>query len=820
MLFVGSASALFASEVKVHITKDGFYRVSGSDLAPLFGVQETELAAMSLAVFNLGQPVASVRDGADVIFYGHRFENIYTDENVYWVRVGTPVLPEVITLGAGQSPFAPSFSAKVREERQLIARADLIRGSEYLGEDPLLWRLFTSGLASRQYNAPFPMTMVAPNTGGTLTVRLKGATDTANRYYHAASITLNGTLLGTIHFEGLESKAETFTVPAGLWSSGNNTVRILSTPPAGTSFDSFYLDYIEADYQRLHTVEHGQLSLVAAGSSIKVDGLTGTDVMVWDVTDRWAIQSHAGASVIPDGSLWSVTFAAIPERHYAVLQKGSEYAPSRLVSPVYRNLRDLSREVDHLTIACGDLYDAAQHLTDYRSSMGLEAELICANSIYDEFNFGIRDARAIKNFLAYTYHHWALAPRYVVLVGDGSFDYKDELGFGDSRIPAFPVVWFYGMYVTDAPYGDIFNDGFPRMAVGRIPVNSAASVSNYIAKLIEYEVGGVWRDNTLISTDLSDFAGNYLEEGNLLQQIITDRTVVRADMDLIGAEMTREQMLDGINAGKEVAVYIGHGTPNALSLQSILVTADTASMTNRSAPTAFFGLGCLIGTFGNPGLTSIGEGFIEAQGGASAMIAAATLISVVDGRVMIETMLDELYQNNRDRMGDAWLAGQAKLSEFGLFPAFNGFQLLGDPAMAVGSASSPRLGAPSPVMGSYEEWVEMTFPPSLFDHGMLPDPDEDSDGDGLSNYQEYLAGTDPLNVHSSLQVVELKRLVNGQVAFEWPSVAQRTYRLEWSSSIGGPYHVLADDIPATAPVNQLIPTGLPPQARFFRVAIP
>ena len=78
----------------------------------------------------------------------------------------------------------------------------------------------------------------------------------------------------------------------------------------------------------------------------------------------------------------------------------------------------------------------------------LRAILVDVEDIYDEFNFGILNPRAIKDFLHYTYLYWQTpAPAFVILFGDASWDYKKILG-GDKTnfVPSYgnPVSdnWF------------------------------------------------------------------------------------------------------------------------------------------------------------------------------------------------------------------------------------------------------------------------------------------------------------------------------------------------------------------------------------------
>lgn len=57
-------------------------------------------------------------------------------------------------------------------------------------------------------------------------------------------------------------------------------------------------------------------------------------------------------------------------------------------------------------------------------------------------------------------------------------------------------------------------------------------------------------------------------------------------------------------------------------------------------------------------------------------------------------------------------------------------------------------------------------------------PTMDSDRDGFSDYAEFIAGTDPTNALSRLQLLPPTRLTNNMVLLEWPSAVGRAYRVE------------------------------------------
>jgi hypothetical protein len=99
-------------------------------------------------------------------------------------------------------------------------------------------------------------------------------------------------------------------------------------------------------------------------------------------------------------------------------------------------------------------------------------------------------------------------------------------------------------------------------------------------------------------------------------------------------------------------------------------------------------------------------------------------------------------------------------------------------------------------------------------------PGADPDGDGLSNWQEYLAGTGPLNANSVLRISRIRPTAQGLVLL-WPSVEGRVYALETASSVKGPYIAIHTGIEATPPENRLVLLANPKTTpvAFFRVTV-
>jgi hypothetical protein len=75
-----------------------------------------------------------------------------------------------------------------------------------------------------------------------------------------------------------------------------------------------------------------------------------------------------------------------------------------------------------------------------------------------------------------------------------------------------------------------------------------------------------------------------------------------------------------------------------------------------------------------------------------------------------------------------------------------------------------------------EESGSAVFDPSLDDRN------RDSDGDGMSNAAEYVAGTDPGDPRSVLRL-RASVAASGEVRIEWPGVAGRRYRLQSTGNL-------------------------------------
>lgn len=101
---------------------------------------------------------------------------------------------------------------------------------------------------------------------------------------------------------------------------------------------------------------------------------------------------------------------------------------------------------------------------------------------------------------------------------------------------------------------------------------------------------------------------------------------------------------------------------------------------------------------------------------------------------------------------------------------------------------------------------------------LLRDGSGDFDGDGFSDLNEYLAGTQPTNTASLLRIENISYPSATDLVITWQSASNRTYDvLAASGSLASPFLPVATNLPATPPLNtlHLVPPTLTPA--YFRV---
>lgn len=214
--------------------------------------------------------------------------------------------------------------------------------------------------------------------------------------------------------------------------------------------------------------------------------------------------------------------------------------------------------VEWVAIYPNTFSDAIEGLINYRYYHGLEAIGITYENVVSQYG-------SINSYLRFLWNTQAHSLKYCLIVGHADvipIDICNEGTVGD----------FYAVYDSDAITADLDDDWFPEISMGRIPASTAAEVTAYIAKVLDYEgqAAQSWNDQLTFFIEDRDYtAHSGALSGNLATQLrevlpVTCSIHYLSAMNCVDADMQpcdcSERLLRGrneFNEGRGLMVAFG-----------------------------------------------------------------------------------------------------------------------------------------------------------------------------------------------------------------------------------------------------------------------
>ncbi|MBN1268455.1 MAG: DUF11 domain-containing protein, partial [Kiritimatiellae bacterium] len=681
---------------KVTVTEEGVYYVGAEALAevldmPLDTVKKM-LQVRRMVLSNRGEDAAYViaAGGEGLYFYGEKLDSIYTDRNVYWLGYGRGKPHET---AEGHWPAAAPggvFQDTIHVEENHLSVTAVVDDPE---EDFWMWGYVFGGAPGSDTHA---MDVVLPDAAATgsasVVVKLQGGSRSGVSPEHHVRVRVNGIEAGEATWTGTAACRFEAALDASLLVEGTNRVEVQALLGEGVPYSVVYVDCADIRYPRHYRARGGALKVRGDGNAvITVGGFGSGDISVVEVTQPHALGMMRGASVEADGTggQWRVSFAAeAPEREYVAFEAPGLKTPESIVAAVRTKLAQSGNQGEYTIITTPELVEAAEVLADYRAGQGYKTEVVDLESIYDVFNYGIESPQAIRDFLYFAYYFWVQPPQYVVLAGEGTFDYKDHLGYADNLVPVKMMPTPYGLLESDSWYGDIAgDDGVPEIPVGRLPVMTSAELEAMAAKMEAYESGGGdWAKTLLMVADDPDDAGDFPGDSDDLGMLVPGGYVKdRIYLSERTLENARAALLGGLDSGALLVSYIGHGAMDRLAAEGLLTTADVSALDNGERLPVVLGMTCLAGRFGVPGFDCLAEELLlKPDGGAVAVWSPTGLSMNTLAKRLAEGFFLSRFTDGETVLGNI---SQSAFEDYGMGadPVYMLYiyNLLGDPALRV-----------------------------------------------------------------------------------------------------------------------------------------
>ncbi len=372
------------------------------------------------------------------------------------------------------------------------------------------------------------------------------------------------------------------------------------------------------------------------------------------------------------------------------------YYPSSPEPYVITDLRNTGNKSDLLIITDITLKAEAVRLAKHKKSIGtfLFPNVVVTDDIYREFSGGNHDPGAIRNFLFFTKNFWTpvytggtAGPDYVILSGNGHYDYKGYSSQEPVIIPTAQINCGGNRLCVDDFFSCVtsgecisHSTAAPDLFLGRFPVTTVTEAATVIDKIVETEGleadRGPWRNSILLVSD-DDMQGNKYDnithyKGN--EDIETSIMQTRPYSDIrkvylfeypqnelfIKPEASRA-LINEINRGVSCVNFFGHGNEMAWADEGILNTSTVSNLTNTKRYPVITSFSCNVGHFDIPGTPCLAGTLLKtSRAGAIAGIASSRTASAGQNTSMGKTFYKHLFNTDTYRtLGQAYCLTKA-----------------------------------------------------------------------------------------------------------------------------------------------------------------
>jgi hypothetical protein len=644
--------------------------------------------------------------------YSH-YINPYTEKNSYFFTVSQGTGRQMDSL-VSPNPTSISkqyFQQKIfieQERENILSSGRRWAGKDFTGTDntDTYYNSLPGIVSNSQINYVFNF------------IRRSPIADILN-IYESNTLLQQMTMSGTDMGDGETSPyAEDLSVTAtgGLPQSNNPNSSVVKIQVVSSNQDSkTWLDWLEIYYQRKFEALNDAVIFTTVDTAglvqYSVSNLS-SEVRVFDVTDHSSVKqikfNQTGSS-----STFQLQQTGGSVREIAVIGKNGYLTPStatKVNTYIPTNLHDFQNQIDFIIISPDDkdFLSEANRLRDHHQLHdSLNTLVVDIQQIYNEFAGGLPDPLSIREFLQYTQDHWAdPKPRYVLLLGNGHYDYKNISTSQRNYIPPWETVNSFetvDSYPTDDKFVMLGPSNLYALALGRLPARNLHDAATVVDKIISYETTSPldpWRNRiTFVSDDGKTSQG---DDGS----VYTDHSEEISGMDALKSfdqnkiyiveyptvnsaggrrkPNANSAIVDAINSGTVITNYIGHGNDRLWAHEAIFTREDNLpQLTNKDRLTFIATATCSFGWYDNPNEISAAEGLITMeQGGTIANLTAARVVYDPPNFALDISLFNYLLQKNSagqiPRIGDACLLAKSNNADLDNTLKFH---LFGDPTV-------------------------------------------------------------------------------------------------------------------------------------------
>lgn len=594
---------------------------------------------------------------------------------------------------------------RIATSRVIDAEAEVSTYTAVTHVDNDLVNIFSTGQLwmGEKFSASLPTRTFDLRLPGNATGELKVRYALANQATAAGQFTVSAP--GYNNVVGISSMG-VYTTKSDLIQTAASALTFTITFTPGVSTAQGYLDFIELNSYAPLTFGGGQLlvrndQVPASTVRFRLGGTTA-GVQVWDVTRAGSERRLALGS---DG--WADS--AVAGRQYIVFDGSGCLTPAAIAPCDNQNLHGCAA-ADLVVVSHPALLAQAQRLATLHELFdGLATLTVTDRQVYNEYSSGKQDPMAIRALLRDLQGRYPdRAPRYLVLMGSGTYDNRHLLGGDVPTVVTYETAYSFDedgvSYCSDDIMGYLAANGQGlsteqlTVSVGRLPAKSLAEATHIVDKIEHYltrsdllDPGqrGDWRNYVALLSDDADPGhpgdSSFAHSSEVVAANITQR-YPQLNIDKLYADAYHQSsgaigsyypdlnnaLRQRINNGCLLINYIGHGSTTYIGTERYIELSDIDAYTNVDRLPLFVTSTCSYGRFDRPDQLSGAEACLLAPAAAVAVISASRPISHIErfNNDVVTFALDP-----RNTIGDALRLAKNRTS------VAQSIGLMGDPAL-------------------------------------------------------------------------------------------------------------------------------------------
>jgi hypothetical protein len=607
--------------LKFPITEKGIYEISVDDLKKSSKKLATNSSPNGFHLYRMGVRIPVLVRGNSLLFFGepndgkadsamylptsaqpHQFTSLFSDTAFYYIKFDPALSQNEIQKNTMPQGDLPILTTHFQQERKIFNNEwtfsprsgplpDL--ESPYFEEG----EIFTSPIIKKDSIALQNISLTdfdfSAKTNPRLTVQINGRDNFEHRVLVQIGKEKNALKqVDSLQFYAFKARNSSFEIP--LIQIENENFWLATRSKGIYAFDRYSLNYYELSYPQKFKAKLNQSYYFRNQTDAKIVVTGFESANVFQITKEGKITQ----SIAENGSY----FIAKTKNETQVFI-GNPIKINQITATEFQSFENFT--ANFIIITTPSFNESANGFAQYRASKqggGYETAVVNIRQLYDQFNYGIRSALAIRNFdekLA----NLSEKQRFQLLIGQGRSIYDNKWAANPEARDPVPAFGFPGSDNIISAGIKGASPFIPRYATGRLSTVSNVDAMAYLAKVIAHESATenlAWRKKIL-----------HLSGGRSSNELVQFKSILDGFVPSILAgpiggkvETVSKQTIDPvekldissqINAGVGLLTFFGHSNPSGADIDIGTPTDAARGYQNTGRLPFMFFNGCGLG---------------------------------------------------------------------------------------------------------------------------------------------------------------------------------------------------------------------------------